>query len=353
MRIKPIEHISPSRFYKLQQCALAEVWFISKNAPLIPYHANALLGTVIHKLLEKYSTDGELTIQEFNKVWQECEDVAFQRIHRDEQWRYLPLSEKATFYFPKKFNAQKAVEKILFKEDGEPTHQALSEHPLSSKDGIIKGIADLVIKKNETNVVSVIDFKTGEVHNNEGALKEEYINQLKLYAVLYNHNKKEIFDGVKEWPDSLYIVSSDGNYHTVPYTTDEAEQCFEMVKKSVSRINIIIEEGKDVQGKLSNTGDHCKYCSYRVVCGKYVDSELIHKYDFIGTVSSFLVTPDRKKAVIRFENTPWVLHYYLAPNSFINFSAGQKIIAVNLRKDRLNNPIAYTTSFSVVKTLSE
>jgi hypothetical protein len=139
----------------------------------------------------------------------------------------------------------------------------------------------------------------------------------------------------------------------VPYTTDEAEQCFEMVKGNVSHINKIIEEGIDVQVKLSNTGEHCKYCSYRIACAKYVDSEPINEYDFIGIVSSFFITPDRKKAVIRFENTPWVLHYFLAPNSSLNFSAGQKVIAVNLRKERFNNPIAYTTSFSVVKAVIE
>jgi CRISPR/Cas system-associated exonuclease Cas4 (RecB family) len=351
MKIKPIEYISPSRYYKLQQCALAEVWSISGNTPLIPFHANALLGTVIHKLLENYSTDKSLTIQDFDDVWQQCESAALHRIQPVEQWRYLPLSEKATFYFPKKYNAQKAVEKLLRKEAGEPTHQALSEHPLSSKDGIIKGIADLVIKKNDTNLVSVIDFKTGKIHNSEGALKDEYIHQLKLYAVLYNHNKEEIFGGIKEWPDTLYIVSSDGSYHTVSYTTDDAEQSFEKVKDDVLRINKIIEEGTDVQSKLSSNGDHCKYCSYRVACTKYLNSDPINEYDFIGIVSSFFVTSDRKKAVIRFENSPWILHYYLAPNSSFNFSAGQKIIAINLRKEKQNNTIAYTSSFSSIKVV--
>lgn len=351
MRIKPIEHISPSKFYKLRQCALAEVWSISGNPSLIPYHANALLGSVIHKVLEKYSCDNTLSIEDFEQHWQQCERSALQRIHPDEQWRYQPLSEKATYYFTKKFNTKKAVEKLLNKEGDQPTHQAISEHPLNSNDGLIKGIADLVIKKNETNVVSVIDFKTGKVHKNEGAIKEEYIEQLKLYAVLYNHNKDQIFDGIKEWPDNLYIVSSDGSYHAIPYTYHEAEELYLMVKSVVNKTNEIIGEAEDVEDKLSNTGEHCKYCSYRVVCKKFINNATINEYDFVGVIRSLFIVPGNKKVVMRFEDTPWVIHYFLQPHQTINLSVGQKIIAVNLRKERGDNPIAYTTSFSVIKAI--
>jgi hypothetical protein len=351
MRIDKITSISPSRFYRIKQCALSEVWSLSDNQPLVPVHANAILGTVVHKVLEKYSCERSLSFEAFEEVWNSVENRVIENLDLAEQWRYKPLSGIASYYFPKKDNTRKAVGKLSGKRNEEPDFQSLTEHKLKSPDGLIKGKADLILRQYDTGNVSIIDFKTGLIYNDQGSIKEEYVDQLLLYAALYNQNSDSIFGGAKEWPDRIAVVASDGSFHEIKYTREQALQCYNETRLLLNEINRIIESNPEVTDQLSKSGDHCLYCAYRPACSKYLGGAHLSEYDITGIIRSLFWTSDNKKVIVRFSDSDWIFQYFLSGFSAFDFHEGQKIAIANVRKERQGQPIAYSTRFTVIISL--
>ena len=352
LEIKKIKCISPSRYYRFKQCQLSELWAMAKNVPIVPVHGNAVLGTIIHNVLEYFSKDKESVIEDFETIWEKTEANVIGK--QKDKYRYIPLRINSHYYAPKKNNTKIAIEKLKIRKDSEPNFEGKNEEPMGSTSGKIFGKADLLIRKYEDNEVSLIDFKTGKVLDENGRIKEEYVLQLKLYAILYNHNYKNIFDAVKEWPDNLFIVSNDGTFYPVPYSKEEAASILDEIEASIDGINDIIELGvENLEDRFSTIGPQCRFCTYRPSCSKYINSGDFNN-DIIDTVLSIKKNLPANKWVIKFESDPKSLQYYLLSDNDLSMDLDdfivKKCIITDVNKQD-NLPHYISNRFSVLRII--
>lgn len=265
---KPLSRIAPSHFYAMVQCpykiVLAEAF---ERHPLIPLSANAYIGSVFHKLMEKI-VKRQVTEDDFNEIWEN------EIKSKEDELR----QEGIIFCIPLKSHVQNiGLKKILIKNqikanqnlpvDKSKNVEYFSEKWLQNEDGTVGGMADLITKYGGT--VSISDYKTGKLTYNMvdesgevvSLVKEEYEYQLKLYAQLY-------FINYKTYPDHLYLVDMNKNSIEVDFTHEE---CLNLYKQAIAlyeKVNIDIKK-KDFSMLANCSTASCKYCLYRPACDSY------------------------------------------------------------------------------------
>lgn len=367
--INEIRSISPSKYHKFTQCQLTELWSLSKNKSLIPTNADALLGTIIHNIYERFCIDSELQMNRFEEVWYEIEtDILGKQVFNNQPdiERYKPLNITSKYYSPKKFNTKIAVEKIISARGNDPLGKSITEQGLNSISGRIYGKIDLLIKNKQTNEVTLIDYKTGSIHDEDGKIKMDYILQLKIYAALYNQNHEKIFDGVNEWPDYLMLIDNVGNKHIIEYTHQETKNIIEEIESTINKTNNIIQQNTiNLEDHFAVTGLHCNYCNFRPACKKYLASD-DKKKDIVAVIKSIRLIKESGKWVISFEEKDTEmeiekeikkensLHYYLLTDSDRNIDVkdlvGKKCIFTNI-KFQQNQAYDISTRFSIFQIL--
>jgi CRISPR/Cas system-associated exonuclease Cas4 (RecB family) len=352
LKIKKIKSLSPSKYFRFKQCQLSELWSLSRNEAIVPVHANAVLGTVIHNVLECFSKDKATTFDDFEKIWTEIEHSVIEKQSSPE--RYSPLNISSTKYFPKKQQTKKAVQNLISNKKNEPSFEGKCEEPMNSLSGKIFGKADLLIRKYETNEISLIDFKTGKILDRDGNIKEEYVLQLKLYAILYNHNYRKIFDAAKEWPDHLLLIGNDGTKYPIEYSKVEAVDILNEIETTIDAINNTIDLNEvDMEEEFSTVGPHCSYCTFRSACKKYLLASEENN-DIIDVVKSVRKSANGEKLVIKFETNTSPLHYFLISESdkLIDTEnlVGKKCIVTNINKQN-NETFNMSSRFSVLKEI--
>lgn len=288
---KEITRISPSQFYSMKNCAyksvLAEAF--DKN-PLLPLSPNAYFGTVLHKILELISKGIILSEEDFNAEF----DKQVKTLEDDLQQKgfgfFVPLKIKLRNFGLKKIQ----LKKHLRSESEQPTSLSNikfhSEKWFESKDKLIGGKIDLVVENGAK--VEIIDFKTGAITqdclDDEGEIysevKNEYKEQLKLYAYLY-------FENTGSFPNSLSLVDLAKHKFSVEFSEQECKALFEEAKNLLKSTNDCIKTGTfSAHPKVEN----CKYCLYRPACSFFIKK--------LETDFSFNDVLGEIKEVKRFQN---------------------------------------------------
>ena len=193
------EKISPSVFTSIQKgCAFQNILYrIDKknhsnsgelNSLLLPVSNNAVIGIIIHKMFE-LRTNGEINSDEdFIKCWdQEIYKAEEKLIVKNDHLKHGFLINHL-----KKLQAMKSVLLLPVhskKEEGNIFIGCLNQGR-TSELGIwdveyLHGTIDKVVYSE--NRIEIIDYKTGRIFENDEcvALKEDYVVQLKLYAILF------------------------------------------------------------------------------------------------------------------------------------------------------------------------
>ncbi len=260
--LKPLKRISPSRYTAISKCPYRVVLANSYSSPLLPYPPANHLGNVIHECIRLIVTGKMRTGEEFDEMWNRLlakeekalEDMGFAF--------FTPLSENVPGYTIKKLQVNfllKSWIKPEAREERKTDTSILTEKWLEAQDSLIGGYADIIFNLNGHTKLS--DFKSGKILLEEGEIKEEYEDQLKLYAYLY----KEVFG---KYPDELSIIDLEKKEYQVAFTPRECEALANKSKETLSEVNSLIE--KDERKTLAKPNlDHCKSCLYRPVCNFY------------------------------------------------------------------------------------
>jgi CRISPR/Cas system-associated exonuclease Cas4 (RecB family) len=242
---------------------LAEA-FCKKN--LLPLSPNAYFGTVLHKMLEYISK------HEINT------DMDFERRFSDEvlvMEDYLNMQGYA-FFVPLQINVKDfGIKKILLRKHlkySECVAKQFSgasystEKWVESKDKLIGGKIDFIVE--DELKTELIDFKTGAINQDTiddsgevlTGIKEEYQEQLKLYAYLY-------FECFGKYPTHLSIVDLSKQKHNVEFSSLECRAIYENAKC------LLVEMNKSIDTALFSANPcktNCKYCLYRPACSFYL-----------------------------------------------------------------------------------
>ncbi|ALO16790.1 Inactivated superfamily I helicase [Salinivirga cyanobacteriivorans] len=260
--LKPLKRISPSRYTAINRCPYRVVLANSCSSPLLPYPPASHLGNVIHECI-RFIVIGKIgTSAEFDEIWnrllvkegKKLEDMGF--------GFFTPLSENVSGYTIKKLQVKSLLKsriKTEVQEERKTDTNILTEKWLEAQDSLIGGYADIIINLN--GYIKLSDFKSGKILLEEGEIKEEYEDQLKLYAYLHN----EVFGN---YPDELSIIDLEKKEYRVAFTPQECEALAHKSTEALSEINSLIE--KDERKALAKPDlDHCKSCLYRPACDFY------------------------------------------------------------------------------------
>jgi hypothetical protein len=266
--ISPIKKISPTRFVSLKSCYLKGVCESNNFPSLLPSSPYAIIGKVIHQIME-YMGEGKIeTNESFEEKWDLC--IKKEEKQLSDSWmenHLVPLS-----YSVKNYDEKKELCRLSVKSAFKCKPQSILKHEslpplkcelwLKTHDGICVGKADSV--KVSDHFVEIVDYKSTET---VGPKKlKEYSTQLKLYCALY----REAY-GI--WPLSLKIILISGTQIEVPFTKEECEELLNYAKKTFYEVNDIISKvskTKNLMLKLANPSpEACYFCNFRPICTSY------------------------------------------------------------------------------------
>lgn len=291
IKFRKINRISPSQFYSMKNCAykslLAEAF---EKKPLLPVSPNAYFGTVLHKMLELILKGAVRSEDDFNKMFDEQVKAVEENLQRQRYDFFIPLQKNVKDFGMKKILLKKHLRALTEQPPKASGIKYHSEKWFESKDKLIAGKIDLVIEAAEE--AEIIDFKTGaitqDVLDDAGEtfseVKEEYKEQLKLYAYLY-------YENTGRFPTSLSLVDLAKQKFSVSFSQSECNSIFDEAKKLLQSTNDSISKRTFA---ANPTEANCKYCLYRPACSFFLKQ--------IETDYSFNDVSGSVKNVVRYQN---------------------------------------------------
>jgi len=291
--ITPIKHISPSRFITFKSCPLKGVWASNNDFSLLPSSPNAVMGRVIHTIMEYVGSGKLITEDDFEKVWSLTIQHEEEKLLRSwTEKHFVPLRSSIRNYDEKKALCWLVVQqnprhKIYHEKQLKISTIQLesNESWLKTPDNICIGRADLIRESN--GHVEIIDYKTTDNINPEKL--EDYAVQLKFYAAIYHAQ-------YKKWPSSLKIILNNGQSINIPFTKDECKGLLESVYEIYNKTNNIINENILQKNNLlfslaSPAPNICFFCNFRPVCTPYWEAMTLSPekqwpYDISGTIEN-------------------------------------------------------------------
>lgn len=331
---KKISRVSPSQFHSMKNCAykslLAEAF---GKKPLLPVSPNAYLGTVLHKMLELISRgeiknetelnsrfDSEILLME-NKLKQLGYDF------------FVPLQTNVRDFGMKKIQLKKYLRSATASPREQTSINFIPEKWLESKDKLVGGRMDLIIE--EADEIEIIDFKTGaiteDVFDDNGEtyleVKNEYQEQLKLYAYLY-------FDCNEKFPTQLSLVDLAKQKFSVDFSEEECKAVFEEAKCLLTDTNKSVDT---MTFKANPSKTNCKFCLYRPACKFYLQFLTTENYfnDVCGLVKNVVKYQNGNVSVFveKGNNKISITGFATDKFEYFNSHRNKQINLFNLRKE--------------------
>lgn len=258
--LKPINSLSPSSFLNSEKgCMLHTI--LSKSVPFAlktPPTSKAILGTISHKMLELRRLGFINSRQEFKIKWKEL-------IHEKESEikSLFPTLRNIVLADFQLCNEVWNIAKGITPEST-TSGQYGQSNPFGPEKkvrlgNVLIGYIDSV--SSFDSGAEIIDYKTGKVHDEMGQIKEEYITQLSLYALMF----EETF-GIKV--HRLVIIDRDSKYYIVnrlPINKDE------VLSKAQRVINEINNKNSEEPIRFCTTDENCKFCNCRHLCPSFMN----------------------------------------------------------------------------------
>ncbi|QQS51080.1 MAG: PD-(D/E)XK nuclease family protein [Bacteroidota bacterium] len=333
---KEIKRISPSQFYSMKNCAykslLAEAF--NKN-PLLPVSPNAYFGTVLHKMLELIAKGIVKSEDDFNDEFDKQVNLLEDDLMKKGFDFFVPLKIKLKNFGLKKVQLRKHLRSKTAQQTNLSNTIFLTEKWFESQDNLIGGKIDLIIE-NE-NEVEIIDFKTGAIKqeslDDEGEIisevKNEYKEQLKLYAYLF-------FENTNIFPSSLSLVDLAKQKFPVEFSEEDCKAIFEEAKNLLKATNDSISTKTF---SATPNEQNCKYCLYRPACSFFHKKlEIDFSFnDVLGEIKDVKKFQNGNVSLFLQNGTNYITIKNFTSERFdeLNNSRNKKISIYNLRKEAI------------------
>ncbi|RZS71513.1 PD-(D/E)XK nuclease family protein [Pseudobacter ginsenosidimutans] len=286
IRYNQIKRISPSQFSAMKNCAyklvLAEAF---DKRYLLPLSPNAYLGTLFHKLLEQITRHQIKTEDELNQRFSAELQTMEEKLILEGNGFYTPLQNNVKDFGIKKIQLKKY---LLTLPTGTfvANKKYISEKWFQTTDGVLGGKIDLIIEDNDET--EIIDFKTGSITmeslDDDGEIvyhvKEEYQEQIKLYAFLYS-------ESTKRTSLKLNLVNLAKQKYSVDFTPEECSVLYQEARGLLDKINLTISELR-FETIANPSAQNCRFCLFRPACSYYIEYLKIDKSfnDVTGVVTN-------------------------------------------------------------------
>lgn len=258
-----------------RRVALAK--FGSPNEQLPSTHPFAVLGTLHHDFLERVGrgdAGNPPNDDDFPKLWEHCIERVESRLTDKPDSVWLPIAVTIDDIERAKLRAFRAASNIrVFARQESPERlSARRRGPELSVTHLVEGIElrgkiDMVLEKSR--VIQIIDYKTGSVHDHDGAVKPEYAEQLRIYAGLF-----AITTG--ERAGELTVIDQRGQEHSVDCGLDRIAEsldaAIDTVRDFASKWPINAQEDRDILNayKATPSDDICGSCRVRHRCDSHI-----------------------------------------------------------------------------------
>jgi CRISPR/Cas system-associated exonuclease Cas4 (RecB family) len=267
---KPLERVSPSRFFHMECCNYREVLLSNRVEKLLPSSPNTYFGSAAHKFLEKAGLGLINHEEDFESDWlTTLSELESSLLESEVEKHLVPLSRSVKQYEIKKRLLFKRAASLLVdrRTDWFATSNSSTgtEKWYQTNDGIVGGYVDKVLLTN--NGYEIIDFKTGTIIDKQThEIKEEYKYQMSIYAALS-------FENLKEWPTAVKIQGLNGEEYPISYKKHECIDLLYKAKALFHHINDLvvgIDNNLELQKNLANPApNNCRFCGFRPICSPY------------------------------------------------------------------------------------
>jgi CRISPR/Cas system-associated exonuclease Cas4 (RecB family) len=340
---KEIKRISPSQFFSMKNCAykslLAEAF---DKKPLLPISPNAYFGTILHKMLELITKGVVKNEDDFNIEFDKQVKFIEDDLQKNGFGFFIPLQKKLKNFGLKKIQLKKHLKKEPEQSISSNNTKIISEKWFESRDNLIGGKIDLIIEKGD--YIEIIDFKTGTITqdylDDEGEayadIKEEYKEQLKLYAYLY-------FEDTGVFPTNLSLVDLNKQKFEIEFSIEECKAIFEESKILLKATN---DSVKNESFSANPNLDNCKYCLYRPACS-FFQKQLETNFSFndiLGLVKDVKKFQNGNVSISLQNEEKQLTIKNFSPERYeeLNDSRNKTISIYNLRKEAID--FVYSTT---------
>ncbi len=292
--LKAPERISPSQYTSMCKCSYRSVLKESLRNSLLPPFPAALLGSIIHNILELIAKREILNKADFMQIWNNLVAKKEKELKENGLNEFIPLKRSVPYFAIKKLQTLKYLYKSTNsgKSFSNKINRSLSEKWFESTDKKIGGYIDLVL---EGEKIKIVDFKTGEVYADRESkrVKPEYEIQLKLYAWLY-------FEKTGNYPDELWLVDLKQQWHSIPFIPEECESLANEAKRRLNDISLKVKENQSGTLALPNF-ETCQNCNFKPACKFYWTLESNDKNHFLDLKGSLKAVEEFQSGSLNLE----------------------------------------------------
>jgi RecB family exonuclease len=277
---------NPSNFADLLRCPLSVLHGLDDDE-LLPPHPRALLGTLIHDVMDRVRrstpNSAEIAVEIATRVFDELLKLEEQRLYEDITTRELIPLRRAVgrtawrnrLAYLKTWAATvvaaRAPREGSFRiqeyrysratPEGRKTRtdtiRAGSEIPLVVPELRLSGRPDH-LERDPDGTIHVTDLKTGPVLNREGRPDESYTLQIRLYALMIEQVEPKA--KVRLWLEGTQRIE-------VPW--DDTVRV--AVNETLEEVLALLPEGKSLEAETAaSTGSQCWRCRIRHRCSLYL-----------------------------------------------------------------------------------
>ena len=270
--VEVIRSVSPSKYLAAKRCPLSFIASKSNIWQFNPATAAAIVGTVIHRLIEwsGKSNDNEITSGQAEAKFNELLAVAEAKLAAHPvNRRLVPLSVTDPRFPEKRHSAIKASVRGPKQKRSDKSNYSsgktlfMYEEGLRSKDGLVYGEIDKIV--DGPHGLTIYDKKTCHVFDDEGYVKDEYRMQLLLYAGL-------VYEDMGKVADRLVLVDRDDRETDIRFEFQEVLDAMTVASRWLTALNKKIQLTPSVGQLLylaQPSQDACRFCPARVACPAY------------------------------------------------------------------------------------
>ena len=287
-----IETLSPSTFSLVDDGCAYQVLLqrLLNDYPLcqLPSHKNALIGRVVHKIYE-LTTKGQLcNFVEMRDKWEEMIKAEEEKL----AIKYPTLKSLNLNDYDKRNKVIKYALQIIKNRTPKVKEfsnvSVLSEKYLDCKEIGLKGVVDKLVIANGD--VTIIDYKSGQVFDDEGNVKKEYATQLHLYAAMCEYLKLGNIS-------KLALIDINGEEIFVEYDQGLTKQLCNNVSVTIEHLSDIIQR-RTFEDIVKADSSKCSKCNCRHICQYRLENKEDYYHTIVGTITEqpstnmYIVTDD-------------------------------------------------------------
>jgi hypothetical protein len=252
-------YLSPTGYNVLLECGL-HFWF-SRHPPFGRGHqsAAATIGEICHQVMNTGISSGAWKKPQWRpdleRYWEEAVSSFKASVPDGHPARKLPPERWPGFELKRARllnlfgRVRDALATLPLDAD------VMTEVDLQSADGTLRGRADLIVRSQTNHFL--IDFKTGGVLDEVGAVREHYVSQLQLYAFLE-------FEVSGTWPNSARLYPLQGP----PVEIEVSPTACSALAAEARRLLKTFDEHVGA-APASPSPEHCHQCAYACHCDAF------------------------------------------------------------------------------------